>query len=126
MNTQQFFKLEWPFTSKRSGEDWFLFKLEQPTSTTITVDKQPVDLFYGQLHTLWNKNKNIGFLISAPTMDHRTHDDILISAPKQTNVEDLNDEAEVFLTTDKFSVFVLDDEVQFIAAKNSAIQQQFT
>lgn len=125
MNCQQFFKLEWPFT-KKSGENWFIFKLEQPTNTTITVDKQTIELFYGKLYSLKQKDKPLGFLISLPAMEHKTHEDILISSPKNTNVEDLDDNAEVLLTTEKLSVFLLDDTVQYIAGRSQNIQSQFT
>ena len=126
MSTKQFFKLQWPFTAKHSNEDWFIFKLEQPTSVNITVDKEPIDLFYGRLFTLKEKDKNIGFMVNTPSMQHQPYYDTLISAPKKTRIEDLDDNADVYLTTPDFSVFVLDDTIQYISAYSREIQSKFT
>jgi len=125
MSTQQFFKLEYPFTSKQPKDCWYIFKLEQPTSTTITVDKEPIDLYYGQLWTMRNLDKNVGFIVNLPKLEHKLYSDTLISAPKATNIDDLEDEAEVYLTTRDFSVYLLADTVQFIAGRNPEIQQSF-
>ena len=126
MSCQQFYKLEWPIAPKRSSEQFFIFKIEQPTSIDITVDPEPIDLFYGQISTIRECDKNIGFMVSLPIMQNQIQYDYLISSPKSTKVNSLNDSAEVFLTTDKFSVFTLDKTIQFVAAFNRSIINQFT
>jgi hypothetical protein len=127
MSTKQFHKLEYPFTNKRPNEDWFLFKLDSFVPTpTLSVDKDCVDLFYGGLFTLKQDNKNVGFLVNMPKMEHRIQSDLLISAPKSTQVEDLSDSAEVFLTTNALSVFVLDGTAQFIAAYDRSVLAKLT
>ena|SRR5271154_229790 len=127
MSTKQFHRLEYPFTSKRPNEDWFLLKLDSfLPSLDLSVDKDCVDLFYGGLFTLKQDNKNVGFLVNMPKMEHRIQNDLLISAPKSTQVEDLSDSAKVFLTTNALSVFVLDGTAQFIAAYDRHVLSQFT
>jgi hypothetical protein len=128
MSVGQFFKLEWPLVPKRSGEDWFLFKTCQitPENTTISIDKEPVDLFYGGLHTLKENEKSVGFLVNTPSMTHNIQSDFLISSPKATKIENLANTSKVFLITSSFSVIILDDTVQYIAAFNRPIQNAFT
>jgi hypothetical protein len=64
-------------------------------------------------------------MINTPQLEHRFYQDTLISAPKSTNVDELEDEAQVFLTTDKFSIFTLADTVQYVAVYNKSFQQAF-
>jgi hypothetical protein len=122
LNTQQFVKLDWTFVPKKSSEDWFVYKLEQIKSPNITIDEPPVELFYGHLYTLKQDDKMVGMLINTPRMFHKTMHDFLITSPKNTKVDDLDDKAEVFLSTSSFSVFILDNTCQFIAASNPTIQ----
>lgn len=128
MSARQFFKLEYPITSKRSNEDWFVFKLRQiqSTKTRISIDKECVDLFYGKLYTLKEEENNVGFLVNMPCMPHTIQHDILVSSPKNTKVENLKDSTKLFLASNTFSVFVLDDTVQYISAYDRDVIAKFT
>ncbi|MDE1905099.1 MAG: hypothetical protein KGH75_01430 [Rhodospirillales bacterium] len=126
MKINHFHKLEYPFVAKRSSEDWFIYKsIIFHQDTKLSVDANTVELFYGELHTLRFDDYNVGFIINLPKMEHKVQGDVLISGPKSTDAKELSDNANVLLTTDNLSVFVLDDTIQYIATHDKQATRKF-
>ena len=125
MSVRRFYSLKYPLNVP-SNNDWFLFKYVQPESMKIKVQGEPVELLYGDLHTLHCENKPFGMLLSLPKMKHKLLYECLITLPKSLkNVDELDDKAELLYTNDQFSIMVLDDRVQYVAAYCRELQSNF-